>query len=126
MLKQLWKVGDLVVHVNHGVGRYQGVETLVIGGAHKDYLLVEYAGEFSLSTRPNKFSGCAVRTGTFSTSEAVRLIPGSADVPPVRTIPASTTSSPATAAGPPTSPPTAGAARSSRTSNAPSTRSRTS
>ncbi len=42
------KVGDLVVHVNHGVGRYQGVETLVIGGAHKDYLLVEYAGDDKL------------------------------------------------------------------------------
>lgn len=42
------RVGDLVVHVNHGVGRYKGVETLVIGGAHKDYLLVEYAGDDKL------------------------------------------------------------------------------
>ncbi len=43
-----FRVGDLVVHVNHGVGRYKGVETLVIGGAHKDYLLVEYAGDDKL------------------------------------------------------------------------------
>lgn len=42
------RVGDLVVHVNHGVGRYKGVETLIIGGAHKDYLLVEYAGDDKL------------------------------------------------------------------------------
>lgn len=40
--------GDLVVHVNHGVGRYRGVETLLIEGAHKDYLLIEYAGDDKL------------------------------------------------------------------------------
>ncbi|HEY8496257.1 MAG TPA: transcription-repair coupling factor, partial [Limnochordales bacterium] len=42
------KVGDLVVHVNHGIGRYMGVETLEIGGVHKDYLVVQYAGEDKL------------------------------------------------------------------------------
>ncbi|MFO7265526.1 MAG: transcription-repair coupling factor [Bacillota bacterium] len=40
--------GDLVVHVNHGIGRYRGVETLVIDGAHRDYLLIEYAGDDKL------------------------------------------------------------------------------
>ncbi|QGG48706.1 transcription-repair coupling factor [Heliorestis convoluta] len=38
-------VGDYVVHVNHGIGRYVGVEKLVVGGFHKDYLVVKYAGE---------------------------------------------------------------------------------
>ena len=42
------KVGDLVVHVNHGIGRYMGVETLQIGGVHKDYLVVQYAGDDKL------------------------------------------------------------------------------
>ena len=42
------KVGDLVVHVNHGIGRYLGVETLEIAGVHKDYLVVQYAGEDKL------------------------------------------------------------------------------
>ncbi len=37
--------GDYVVHVNHGVGRYSGVQTLEVGGAQRDYLLVQYAGE---------------------------------------------------------------------------------
>ncbi len=37
--------GDYVVHVNHGVGRYAGVQTLEVGGVQRDYLLVEYAGE---------------------------------------------------------------------------------
>ena len=38
------RVGDYVVHVNHGVGKYAGVETLEIGGVHKDYFLIRYAG----------------------------------------------------------------------------------
>ncbi|MBC8831082.1 hypothetical protein IAI13_32725, partial [Escherichia coli] len=31
------KVGDYVVHVNHGIARYVGMETLDINGVHKDY-----------------------------------------------------------------------------------------
>ncbi|MBS4221089.1 transcription-repair coupling factor [Bacillus sp. FJAT-49711] len=36
------KVGDYVVHVNHGIGRYLGIETLLINGVHKDYLHLKY------------------------------------------------------------------------------------
>ncbi len=42
------RVGDYVVHVNHGIGKYLGIETLEIGGVHKDYLVVQYAGEDKL------------------------------------------------------------------------------
>ncbi|AIM16612.1 MULTISPECIES: transcription-repair coupling factor [Neobacillus] len=38
------KVGDYVVHVNHGIGKYLGIETLVINGIHKDYLHIRYQG----------------------------------------------------------------------------------
>lgn len=41
-------IGDYVVHVNHGIGKYAGVETLEVGGVHKDYFLVRYAGEDKL------------------------------------------------------------------------------
>lgn len=41
-------LGDYVVHVNHGIGKYVGVETLAVGDAHKDYLLIRYAGEDKL------------------------------------------------------------------------------
>lgn len=41
-------VGDYVVHINHGIGKYVGVETLEINGVHKDYLHVRYAGEDKL------------------------------------------------------------------------------
>ncbi|WP_026693216.1 transcription-repair coupling factor [Peribacillus kribbensis] len=38
------KAGDYVVHVNHGIGKYLGLETLMINGVHKDYLHVRYQG----------------------------------------------------------------------------------
>ncbi|PTH18084.1 transcription-repair coupling factor [Staphylococcus auricularis] len=38
------KVGDYIVHVHHGVGRYLGVETLDVGGVHKDYIKLQYKG----------------------------------------------------------------------------------
>ncbi|MBA3067214.1 MAG: transcription-repair coupling factor [Hyphomonas sp.] len=36
--------GDLVVHVDHGVGRYAGLRTLELTGAPHDCLQLEYAG----------------------------------------------------------------------------------
>ena len=36
-------VGDLVVHVDHGVGRYMGLETLQVSGAPHECLHLEYA-----------------------------------------------------------------------------------
>ncbi len=42
------KVGDYVVHVNHGIGKYLGVETLDVGGVHKDYLHIKYGGDDKL------------------------------------------------------------------------------
>ena len=41
-------LGDYVVHVNHGIGKYVGVETLSVAGVHKDYLHIRYAGEDKL------------------------------------------------------------------------------
>ncbi|MFU0769610.1 transcription-repair coupling factor [Staphylococcus pasteuri] len=37
-------VGDYVVHVHHGVGRYLGVETLEVGEQHRDYIKLQYKG----------------------------------------------------------------------------------
>ena len=36
------KPGDYVVHVHHGIGKYIGIETLVVNGNHQDYLHVRY------------------------------------------------------------------------------------
>ncbi|SDO59696.1 transcription-repair coupling factor [Alkalicoccus daliensis] len=42
------KVGDWVVHVNHGIGKYLGIETLEVGEIHKDYMHISYAGNDKL------------------------------------------------------------------------------
>lgn len=42
------KIGDYVVHVNHGIGKYLGLETLEINGIHKDYLHIRYQGSDKL------------------------------------------------------------------------------
>ncbi len=42
------KVGDYVVHVNHGIGKYLGIETLEINGIHKDYMNIKYQGSDKL------------------------------------------------------------------------------
>ena len=41
-------VNDYVVHENHGIGRYEGVEQLDIQGIKKDYLTIRYRGEDKL------------------------------------------------------------------------------
>lgn len=43
------KEGDYVVHINHGIGKYVGIGTLVINGIHKDYMHIMYAGGDKLS-----------------------------------------------------------------------------
>lgn len=35
-------VGDYVVHLSHGIGRYAGIETMEISGIHKDLVAIEY------------------------------------------------------------------------------------
>lgn len=42
------KIGDYVVHVNHGIGKYVGIETLKMKDLHKDYLLIKYSGDDKL------------------------------------------------------------------------------
>lgn len=42
------KVGDWVVHVNHGIGKYLGIDTLKVGDIHKDYMHISYAGNDKL------------------------------------------------------------------------------
>lgn len=42
------KVGDPVVHEQHGVGRYQGLVMLDMGSGDTEFLLLEYAGDDKL------------------------------------------------------------------------------
>ncbi len=36
-------IGDLVVHVNHGIGRYDGIKNLISQGVSRDYIRIVYA-----------------------------------------------------------------------------------
>jgi transcription-repair coupling factor (superfamily II helicase) len=40
--------GDLVVHIDHGIGRYEGLKTLDVQGAPHDTLEIQYGGEAKL------------------------------------------------------------------------------
>ncbi len=42
------KEGDYVVHVEHGIARYQGLQQLTAGGEEGDFLLLQYAGNDKL------------------------------------------------------------------------------
>ena len=42
------KLGDYVVHVNHGIGVYKGIEQLDVDGHKKDYLKLSYSGDDKL------------------------------------------------------------------------------
>ncbi|WP_277673999.1 transcription-repair coupling factor [Piscibacillus halophilus] len=42
------KVGDYVVHINHGIGKYLGIETLEVNDLHKDYMVINYSGNDKL------------------------------------------------------------------------------
>jgi transcription-repair coupling factor (superfamily II helicase) len=42
------KIGDYVVHRNHGIGKYIGIETLKVNKQHKDYMLIKYSGDDKL------------------------------------------------------------------------------
>ena len=36
--------GDYIVHVNYGIGRYQGIENITIEQTQRDYLVINYSG----------------------------------------------------------------------------------
>ena len=38
------EVGDLVVHIHHGIGRFAGMIRLPVDGVEKDYIKIDYAG----------------------------------------------------------------------------------
>ena len=41
-------IGDYVVHINHGIGKYLGVKTIIVNNIHRDYLTIKYGGDDKL------------------------------------------------------------------------------
>ncbi|MDD4352555.1 MAG: transcription-repair coupling factor [Candidatus Gracilibacteria bacterium] len=56
-------VGDLVVHIDHGIGRFMGIETKTVAGNTREYLYLQYAKGDKLFTpveqadKVNKYIG---------------------------------------------------------------------
>ncbi len=40
--------GDYVVHENHGIGIFEGISTMTVGGVTRDYITIRYAGSDKL------------------------------------------------------------------------------
>ena len=47
-------IGDYVVHENHGIGIYQGIEKIVVDNVSKDYLKIRYADSGNLYVSVNQ------------------------------------------------------------------------
>ncbi len=50
------KVGDYVVHEDHGVGIYRGVEKIEVNRIAKDYIKIEYGGSGTLYVLPTELN----------------------------------------------------------------------
>ncbi len=67
--------GDFVVHHQHGVGRYGGMVTRPIGGAERDYLMVDYKGGDKLYIPSDQID--AIRHYTGGDAPALHRLGGS-------------------------------------------------
>ena len=64
-------VGDYVVHENHGLGIYRGIEKIEVDKTVKDYIKIEYAGGgnlYILATQLEQIQKYAGRGGRKSRS----------------------------------------------------------
>ena len=66
-------VGDYVVHVTYGIGKYLGIENLCIMGAKRDYIAIQYAGTDKLFLPVDQLDMVAKYIGAKSESGEVRL-----------------------------------------------------
>lgn len=63
-------IGDYVVHQNHGIGKYVGIQRLTVSGVKKDYLKILYKGEDCLYVPTDQLNFIFKYTGS---SAAVKL-----------------------------------------------------
>ncbi|HET7294178.1 MAG TPA: transcription-repair coupling factor [Vicinamibacteria bacterium] len=62
------RVGDLVVHEEHGIGRFEGLETLSVEGLLREFMVVSYQGGDKLKVPVDAFD----RVEKYRSSEAAR------------------------------------------------------
>lgn len=56
-------IGDFVVHINHGIGRFDGIKNLVTEGVAKDYIKISYASGDSLYVPCNQLDSVSKYIG---------------------------------------------------------------
>ncbi len=61
------RVGDYVVHEDHGVARFAGFETREVGGITRDYLYLEYKGEDRVYVPTDQFAKLSRYAGSAGT-----------------------------------------------------------
>ncbi|MBR2024992.1 MAG: DEAD/DEAH box helicase, partial [Clostridia bacterium] len=67
------EVGDYVVHINYGIGRFLGIENKYIMGVHRDYIIIQYAGTEKLYIPVEQLDMVAKYIGTKSADGEVKL-----------------------------------------------------
>ncbi len=66
-------VGDYVVHINHGVGQYLGLDSLVVAGVRKDFVKIKYAGTDMLYLPCNQLDTISKYIGAHAADGEVKL-----------------------------------------------------
>lgn len=67
------RVGDYVVHEQHGIGQYMGITTMNAGGAVHDYITIQYAGSDKLFLPVEKLDRVSKYIGAHSDDGTLRL-----------------------------------------------------
>ena len=66
-------VGDFVVHANHGIGQYLGIEQLTVVGTTRDYIKIKYAGSDVLYLPTDQLDMVSKYIGAHTDNGAVKL-----------------------------------------------------
>ena len=67
------EIGDYIVHQNHGIGKYLGLQTLTTDGIIKDYVKIQYHGTDMLYLPCNQLDAVAKYIGAKSEDGTVKL-----------------------------------------------------
>ncbi|MBO5375162.1 MAG: transcription-repair coupling factor [Clostridia bacterium] len=66
-------VGDAVVHQHYGIGKYLGIENLLVCGAYRDYIAIQYAGTDKLFLPVDQLDMVSKYIGAGSADGEVKL-----------------------------------------------------
>lgn len=67
------EIGDYVVHVDHGIGRYRGLREIKLGDRRRECLLIAYAGDDKLYVPLEEFSRVRKYVGKEGAPQLTRL-----------------------------------------------------